>query len=128
MESSILIQNDCYLMHVTLNPIKEIVITSLIRMDINTITKFQAIHQSYLSWVDGILFFTTGYESEELTLKKINEGIFHIDSVFYAGCPEYSEHFGIGSYCCDALDMTGHDVSESLVSFIKVKNEPSSKL
>ena len=103
---------------VSLNPITEIKVSNLVKMDLPTLTKHQAIGDSNLFWIDGICFFPIGYESEELTLSE-SKGVLFLDTVFYAECPERIEYSKIREFNIYVNDMTGHATFEGLIGWVK---------
>ncbi len=107
-------------MEVSLNPITEIKVTNLVKMDLPTLTKHQAIGDSHIFWIDGICFFPIGYESEELTLAE-SKGVLYLDSVLYAECKERIEYSKIREFNIYVLDMTGHVTFEGLIKWIKTQ-------
>ncbi len=107
-------------MKITINPITEIKVCNLVKMDLPTLTKHQAIGDSNIFWIDGICFFPIGYESEELTLEE-SKGVLFLDSVLYAECKERIEYSKIREFNIYVLDMTGHDTFEGLIEWIKTQ-------
>ncbi len=105
-------------MNVSLNPTTEIKVTNLVKMDLPTLTKHQAIGDSHIFWIDGICFFVIPYENEELTLEE-SKGILYIDTVLYAECPDRIEYSKIHEFNIYVLDMTGHVTFEGLIKWIK---------
>ncbi len=105
-------------MKVSLNPITEIKVTNLVKMDLQTLTKHQAIGDSHIFWIHGRCFFVIPFVSEELTIA-VYIGILHIDTVLYAECKERIEYSKIREFNIYVLDMTGHATFEGLVKGIK---------
>ena len=107
-------------MKVTLNPITEIKVSNVVKMDLPTLTKHQAVGDSSLFWINGICFFPIPFENEELTLGE-TKGILYLDSILYANCPDKIEYSKIGEFNIYVLDMTGHDTFEGLIEWIKTQ-------
>ena len=107
-------------MKVTLNPITEIKVSNLVKMDLSTLTKHQAIGDSHIFWIDGMCFFVIPFESEELTLQE-SKGVLSLDTVLYAECKERIEYSKIREFNIYVLDMTGHTTFEGLTKWIKTQ-------
>ncbi len=107
-------------MKVSLNPTTEIKVTNLVKMDLPTLTKHQAIGDSNIFWINGICFFVIPYESEELTLAE-SKGVLSLDTVLYAECKERIEYSKIREFNIYVLDMTGHATFEGLIEWIKTQ-------
>ena len=60
-------------MKITLNPIKEVFINYLVKMDIETITKDRAIAEQSLKWCNGYLITVYEDDQECIVEKKSRE-------------------------------------------------------
>ncbi len=107
-------------MKVTVTPIKQVFINHLVMMDIQVITKLQAINENPLFWAKGYLFYSVEFTSPKLAEKEAIEGILHLDSFFYAKSPKISESkYNGNNVSVSVVDMTGNKTFEGILESLK---------
>ncbi len=104
-------------MILTLNPIKECKVSSIVQTDIHRLTKINAIKQEPLYWCNGLLFSMTEFESEEVITKQTQEGIYYLDDILYCKSPVIDESKWDG-YTIEVIDCSGHSFYEELTKGI----------
>ncbi len=104
-------------MQLTLNPVKECKVSSIVHTDIHRLTKINAIKQDPLYWCNGLLLSIIEFESEEVITKQTQEGIYYLDAILYCETPIIDESKWDG-YSVLVLDCTGHSFYEELTKGI----------
>lgn len=106
-------------MKVISNIIKEIHISHLFKTNLDTLTHMEATSEHpQLIWINGIIFTTTEFDSEKLTIELAKKGILYLDTFSYAECKEKPEQLNWNGFKVDVFDMTGHPTYEKLIDFI----------
>lgn len=103
-------------MKVILNPIKEIRITQIVKMDVQRITKLQAVKNEKLGWCGGFLFSFDVFQTDYL-IKKQADGILYLDTLVYAES-EKIENSKWNGYSIEVIDFSGYDTIEKLIESI----------
>ena len=107
-------------MNVTITPIKQVFINELIELDVQRITKLQAINESPLFWINGYLFYSVEFTSPKLAEKEAIDGVLHLDSFLYAKSPKIDESkYNGNNVSVQVVDMTGHSTYEGITESLK---------
>lgn len=104
-------------MKITLNPIREVLITNLVKLDIETITKERSIVERPLMWCDGYLINCFEDEGEFITENKA-KGILYLDSVLYSECKEKITESKVDGIVVSVLDYSTHPLFKEIVKAI----------
>jgi len=100
------------------NIIKEIHISHLFKTEINNLTHMEAISERpQLFWINGIIFITTKFASEKLTIE-LTKGIFYLDTFNYSECKEKPDQLKWNGFKVDVFDLSGHPTYTPIIQFI----------
>jgi len=102
---------------IILNPVKETIINQIVEIDIERITKIQAISNNSLGWVNGILFYIMEYDDEYFS-KKQSEGTWYVELFVYSVCGSKPDFLKYNGFQVEILDFTGFSVIENLTKSI----------
>lgn len=108
-------------MKVIQNPINECYISQIVKIDIERITKIQAINELPLHWCNGVLFFIVEYNVDEITsLQK--SGKLYLKSFVYAICKDKVEISKWNGYSIDVLNNSDFPIYEELTKHVLEMN------
>lgn len=94
-------------MKITLNPIKEVFINYLVKLDIGNITKERGIVERALTWSNGYLITLYEDDKDFVIEKKYKNGILYVETVLYAKCSKITES-KVDGIIVSVLDYSNH--------------------
>lgn len=107
-------------MKVAINNITEIHISHCHKTSIENLTKSEAVtQQPILFWCKGYLYSLSGFENDELTVKK-TKGIWYIDSLTYSKSEKIQQSKWNG-FSVEVIDSTGDPIIEKLFESLEDK-------
>ena len=112
-------------MKVIHNPVKECIINQIFKIDVERITKIQALSDEFLCWANGLLFYMSVFD-DEYHHKKQSNGVWHIDSFVYSECKVKPDLLKYNGFPVEIIDLTDFSVIEELTKSIpdlELKNE-----
>ena len=104
-------------MKITLNPIKEVLITNFVKSTIEDMIKNRAINEVVLSWCDGYLYFSYD-EDDEFVIKEKYKGILYLEYFVYAECKEKITQSKWNGYNVEVLDTSTVTLFNEIVKAI----------
>ncbi len=111
-------------MKVISNIIKEIHISHLFKTNLDNLTHIEATSERpQLAWINGIIFITTEFDSEKLTIELTKEGILYLDTFNYSECKEKPDQLKWNGFKVDVFDLSGHPTFTHIINFILEKEK-----
>ena len=104
-------------MKITLNPIKEVLVTNFVKSTIEDMTKNRAINEVVLSWCDGYLYFSYD-EDDKFVIKEKYKGILYLEYFVYAECKEKITQSKWNGYNVEVLDTSTVTLFNEIVKAI----------
>ena len=102
-----------WILKVTLNPIKEIIVFNIHNTTVENLTKNEAISPvPILHWCNGILFSVAAVSNDQIFLSQ-KDGIEYLDTVTYA-YSDYITESKWNGYTIEVQNMSGHSTFEVL--------------